>query len=65
MSEEQKKQLEVLMDDYLNLFPIEMSQEYSNGFKLGLQLMCEVFSEDLTDKKREYFIKTMQSICEK
>lgn len=33
------------MDDYLNLFPIEMSQEFSNGFKLSVQLMCEVFSE--------------------
>lgn len=64
LSEEQKKQLEILMDDYLNLFPIEMVQEFSNGFKLGVQLMCEVFSEDLNVKKREYIIKAVQSTYE-
>ena len=64
LSDEQKKQLEILMDDYLNLFPIEMAQEFSNGFKLGVQLMCEVFSGELTEKKRKHLIKTVQSTYE-
>ena len=60
LNEEQRKQLEILIDDYLNLFPIEMMQEFSDGFKLGVQLMCEVFSEQ-ADK---YFDKTVSGICD-
>ncbi len=50
----QREELEILMDDYLNMFPVEMLQEFTNGFKLGAHLMCEVFSEQ-GDNYMEYF----------
>ncbi len=50
----QQEELEILMDDYLTMFPVEMLQEFTNGFKLGAHLMCEVFSER-GDNYLEYF----------
>lgn len=45
------------MDDYMSIFSVEMAQEFSNGFKLGARMMCEVFSEQ-GDRCWEYYSVT-------
>lgn len=57
LEESLQKEFEVLMDDYMSIFSVEMAQEFSNGFKLGARMMCEVFSEQ-GDRCWEYYSVT-------
>lgn len=43
---ELQEEFERLMDEHFSLIPLEMSEIYTRGFKLGARLMCEVFSSD-------------------
>lgn len=40
-----QREFEILMDEYITIFEIDMAEEYINGFKLGVRMMHEVFAE--------------------
>lgn len=44
LTEEQRKELEEVMDEQLALFPLEMAESFIKGFRLGAGIMMEVFS---------------------
>lgn len=39
------KEFEIIMDKHLELLSLEMEQNFSDGFKLGVKLMCEIFMQ--------------------
>ncbi|MDO5601355.1 MAG: hypothetical protein Q4G07_01170 [Oscillospiraceae bacterium] len=43
---ELQEEFERLMDEHFSLLPLEMSEIYAQGFKLGARLSCEIFSSD-------------------
>ncbi len=43
---EQKADLEAVMDRYYALLPLEMAQNFSDGFRLGVRLMCEALRQE-------------------
>lgn len=45
LDEPMRKEFETLMEEHFNLIPIEMAQVYTDGFKLGVRMMCESFYE--------------------
>ncbi len=46
LDEEARKKLEIFMDEYGELVAQELEQSFSEGFTLGVKLMCEVFMQD-------------------
>lgn len=50
-----KEEFEVFMDKYLDITEVDVSQTFIEGFRLGVQMMCEVFYMDdkSKDKKEE------------
>ncbi|MDD7218873.1 MAG: hypothetical protein PUI16_02605 [Clostridia bacterium] len=40
------EELDTLMNSQMELFPVELEESFSEGFKTGVKLMCEVFKED-------------------
>lgn len=45
-------QLNEIMDEQLDMFPIELSEVFADGFRLGARIMFEVFQEDLCFNKK-------------
>lgn len=46
LDEDLRREFEQLMDDHFDLIPLEMSEVYTMGFKMGARLTCEVFSDE-------------------
>lgn len=46
LTKQQEQEYDKLMDAHSRLMPLEMSQAYVNGFKMGARIMCEVFSKE-------------------
>ena len=44
LTEEQRKELEEVMDEQLALFPLEQAESFIKGFRLGAGIMMEVLS---------------------
>lgn len=42
LTEEQRKELEEVMDEQLALFPLEQAESFIKGFRLGAGIMMEV-----------------------
>ncbi|MDY4693344.1 MAG: hypothetical protein SO401_07265 [Blautia sp.] len=40
------EELDTLMNSQIELFPMELEESFSEGFKTGVKLMCEVFKEN-------------------
>lgn len=51
LTNSQIEQYETVMDEQLKLYSYEFEQEFIYGFKLGVNLMCEVFlnSQNIPD----------------
>ncbi len=47
------RELRELLDAYTDLFTIEQEEDFSNGFKIGVRMMCEVFGEEYEDNEEE------------
>ena len=43
------RELRELLDAYTDLFTIEQEEDFSNGFKIGVRMMCEVFGAEYED----------------
>ena len=43
LAEERREAFDVLMDHYLEVSFMEKTQAFTDGFRLGAQVMCEVF----------------------
>lgn len=52
LDESMRKEFEILMDEHFDLFPLEMSQVFADGFKLGVRMMCETLY-DGAEKDRD------------
>ncbi|XBX07575.1 hypothetical protein QMP26_05260 [Enterocloster clostridioformis] len=52
LTKQQEQEFDALMDEHTLLMPLEMSQVFMDGFKLGARMMCEVFSKggDMQDE---------------
>ena len=46
LEEPLKEEFENLVEDYFTCFPVEMSEEFSKGFKLATRLIFESLSEE-------------------
>lgn len=46
LTKQQEQEYDKLMDAHSRLMPLEMSQVYADGFKMGARIMCEVFSKE-------------------
>ena len=46
LTEEQRKELEEVMDEQLALFPLEQADSFIKGFRLGASIMMEVLFPD-------------------
>lgn len=51
LSEKQAQELEEIMDSHLDILALELEECFSEGFKLGAKLMCEIFMKE--EKKSE------------
>lgn len=47
---EKLKEFDTIMEKHLELVSLEMEQVFSDGFKLGVKLMCEVFMQSDVEK---------------
>lgn len=47
------RELRELLDAYTDLFTIEQEEDFSNGFKIGVRMMCEVFGEEYGEEDME------------
>lgn len=45
LSEDLAEELDVLMDKQLEIYPQELEESFSAGFKTGARLMCEIFAD--------------------
>lgn len=52
LTKEQEVEFNDLMNKHLSTMPVEMAQVFSDGFKLGVRIMCEVFSDEETGQFR-------------
>ena len=43
LAEERREAFDILMDHYLEVSFMEKTQAFTDGFRLGAQVMCEVF----------------------
>jgi len=46
LSAEQAEALGKIMDSQLDQMELELQESFSEGFKLGVKMMCEVFGKD-------------------
>lgn len=46
LDSDMKQEFDTLMEHYLELTYIEKSQTFSDGFRMGAGIMCEVFYEN-------------------
>ena len=46
LTEQQEKEFDNLMEEHVLLMPLELAQVFTDGFKLGAQIMCEVFYKE-------------------
>lgn len=46
LSEELAEELDLLMDKQLEIYPQELEESFTAGFKTGARLMCEVLAEE-------------------
>lgn len=53
LDKENVKEFEEIMEKHLELVSLEMEQVFSDGFKLGVKMMCEVFMQSDVDKYLE------------
>lgn len=58
---ERRKEFEQILDNHLDLLSLEMEQNFSDGFKLGVKLMCEIFMQDDVERYLELLEKANQS----
>ena len=47
LTDAQAAALDQVMDENLNLLADELEQNFRNGFRLGVKMMCEVFGKDV------------------
>lgn len=46
LTQQQETEFYNLMEEFIDLVPLELAQVFSDGFKLGAQIMCEVFHKE-------------------
>ncbi len=44
-----KKEFRKLIDEHLDLLPLEMEENFMDGFRIGVRLMAEVFAVPLEE----------------
>ncbi|MBS6953185.1 MAG: hypothetical protein KH230_08110 [Enterocloster asparagiformis] len=45
LTEERREAFDIMMDHYLEVCFMEKTQAFADGFRMGAQVMCEVFRE--------------------
>ncbi|MEE0421316.1 MAG: hypothetical protein UDG86_14870 [Lachnospiraceae bacterium] len=46
LDEERAEEFKAIMDRHLEVLTLEMEKNFSDGFRLGVRLMCEVFMQE-------------------
>lgn len=54
LTKEQETEFNDLMNKHLSFMPVEMAQVFSDGFKLGVRIMCEVFSTEDMERLNDF-----------
>jgi len=49
LPEELKNEFEELIDSHLELLPLELEQNFIDGFRIGAQIMAEVYASPIDD----------------
>jgi len=49
LPDELKDEFTKLMDDHLNLLPLELKQNFIDGFRIGTRMMAEVFADPIAE----------------
>ncbi len=50
LPEELKEEFDELIDSHLDLLPLELKQNFIDGFRIGVRMMTEVYAAPLDDE---------------